>query len=109
MLTAVSSLRCCKVPHKRHTLTYLRLLRSEEHTSELQSLRHLVCRLLLEKKNNIDMVIDKLLTSRFNIRKHMPHNLEHLPLEEKIGVLHHRRYKSMRRQQFISRHDITPM
>src|SRR5205814_3441469 len=27
---------------------YLR--RSEEHTSELQSLRHLVCRLLLEKK-----------------------------------------------------------
>src|SRR5205814_10499206 len=27
-------------------------IRSEEHTSELQSLRHLVCRLLLEKKNN---------------------------------------------------------
>src|SRR5262245_63038461 len=27
--------------------------RSEEHTSELQSLRHLVCRLLLEKKNKI--------------------------------------------------------
>src|SRR5437899_7498495 len=26
------------------------LRRSEEHTSELQSLRHLVCRLLLEKK-----------------------------------------------------------
>src|ERR1035438_67349 len=30
--------------------------RSEEHTSELQSLRHLVCRLLLEKKRT---VIDK--------------------------------------------------
>src|SRR5437899_4295366 len=29
--------------------------RSEEHTSELQSLRHLVCRLLLEKKNDIDL------------------------------------------------------
>src|SRR5262245_64363031 len=28
-----------------------RFARSEEHTSELQSLRHLVCRLLLEKKN----------------------------------------------------------
>src|ERR1039458_10524740 len=28
-----------------------KLERSEEHTSELQSLRHLVCRLLLEKKN----------------------------------------------------------
>src|SRR3974390_3771372 len=27
-------------------------LRSEEHTSELQSPIHLVCRLLLEKKNN---------------------------------------------------------
>src|SRR5947199_850035 len=27
--------------------------RSEEHTSELQSLRHLVCRLLLEKKNHV--------------------------------------------------------
>src|ERR1039458_10447664 len=27
-----------------------KLCRSEEHTSELQSLRHLVCRLLLEKK-----------------------------------------------------------
>src|SRR5258708_10740746 len=29
------------------------LLRSEEHTSELQSPDHLVCRLLLEKKNNV--------------------------------------------------------
>src|ERR1035438_6947796 len=28
--------------------------RSEEHTSELQSLRHLVCRLLLEKKKKRD-------------------------------------------------------
>src|SRR2546422_6116202 len=28
-------------------------LRSEEHTSELQSRLHLVCRLLLEKKKNI--------------------------------------------------------
>src|SRR5690554_6991697 len=30
-----------------------RVLRSEEHTSELQSRPHLVCRLLLEKKNEI--------------------------------------------------------
>src|SRR5437660_6297998 len=29
----------------------LRSVRSEEHTSELQSRGHLVCRLLLEKKN----------------------------------------------------------
>src|SRR5258705_4203630 len=34
-----------------------RVGRSEEHTSELQSLRHLVCRLLLEKKNRIHQVV----------------------------------------------------
>src|SRR3712207_8039087 len=31
------------------------VLRSEEHTSELQSRQYLVCRLLLEKKQNIDI------------------------------------------------------
>src|SRR3712207_7703167 len=31
----------------------LTLLRSEEHTSELQSRQYLVCRLLLEKKTNV--------------------------------------------------------
>src|SRR5205814_10405441 len=35
--------------HGGDAARYLRE-RSEEHTSELQSLRHLVCRLLLEKK-----------------------------------------------------------
>src|SRR3989442_9406122 len=30
-------------------------VRSEEHTSELQSRPHLVCRLLLEKKKNLSM------------------------------------------------------
>src|SRR5262245_63445445 len=34
------------------TTAFDRTVRSEEHTSELQSLRHLVCRLLLEKKKN---------------------------------------------------------
>src|SRR5438045_7620347 len=38
-------------------------LRSEEHTSELQSLRHLVCRLLLEKKKK-----GKTATSRNEVR-----------------------------------------
>src|ERR1035438_4115916 len=33
--------------------------RSEEHTSELQSLRHLVCRLLLGKKNPLSDRIDR--------------------------------------------------
>src|SRR2546422_3696137 len=32
--------------------------RSEEHTSELQSRLHLVCRLLLEKKKNIPYTAD---------------------------------------------------
>src|SRR5438445_9265063 len=32
---------------------YEPLVRSEEHTSELQSRQYLVCRLLLEKKNNL--------------------------------------------------------
>src|SRR2546422_6852784 len=38
-------------PGRRHRLSRRRG-RSEEHTSELQSRLHLVCRLLLEKKNN---------------------------------------------------------
>src|SRR5258708_21304053 len=33
-------------------------LRSEEHTSELQSPDHLVCRLLLEKKNTYNRSVD---------------------------------------------------
>src|SRR2546425_3919313 len=48
--------------HRRHERQELRrrqpdtrggVDRSEEHTSELQSLAYLVCRLLLEKKKNI--------------------------------------------------------
>src|SRR5205823_11839257 len=44
------------VPHpvhhlRRHCLR-VAFIRSEEHTSELQSLAYLVCRLLLEKKKN---------------------------------------------------------
>src|SRR5690554_7230890 len=44
-------------------LTQIEAARSEEHTSELQSRPHLVCRLLLEKKNkkiqNSDATDDK--------------------------------------------------
>src|SRR5437899_3733200 len=39
--------------HVERVLGTLGDARSEEHTSELQSLRHLVCRLLLEKKKKI--------------------------------------------------------
>src|SRR3712207_8596596 len=37
-------------PYFHHNLSIKRLVRSEEHTSELQSRQYLVCRLLLEKK-----------------------------------------------------------
>src|SRR5262245_64491615 len=54
-----SPLRCAKsrasgtrtyARSSRAAVSGARAARSEEHTSELQSLRHLVCRLLLEKK-----------------------------------------------------------
>src|SRR5690606_41331674 len=37
----------------RHHPQHQRAIRSEEHTSELQSRENLVCRLLLEKKNSM--------------------------------------------------------
>src|ERR1039458_10651609 len=41
---------CAAVPRCALTASQMR---SEEHTSELQSLRHLVCRLLLVKHNSV--------------------------------------------------------
>src|SRR5947199_2744034 len=52
----------------------LRERRSEEHTSELQSLRHLVCRLLLEKKKQT---------------KRITHSIKVIP-EKTTGLLHGR-------------------
>src|SRR5205814_7256039 len=54
--------------------------RSEEHTSELQSLRHLVCRLLLEKKKdptNPDAGVEQLLIVRYLGVQDQGHNLAH--------------------------------
>src|SRR5262245_27413385 len=44
-------------------------LRSEEHTSELQSLRHLVCRLLLEK-NKVGFLLRSLIMFQTFISRH---------------------------------------
>src|SRR2546422_6641416 len=47
--------------------------RSEEHTSELQSRLHLVCRLLLEKKKNTKvniLLLHSLLTDPFHLFTH---------------------------------------
>src|SRR2546426_7527778 len=52
--------RCWPVAHRR----------SEEHTSELQSPCNLVCRLLLEKKKNLIVVINALLLAREPLGAH---------------------------------------
>src|SRR5260221_7463818 len=54
------------------TVPLIGALRSEEHTSELQSHSDLVCRLLLEKKKKIKKVIahiDIIITIFFEIKK----------------------------------------
>src|SRR5947199_7806151 len=47
---AFISAKCAMGAPPASSASIAHLARSEEHTSELQSLRHLVCRLLLEKK-----------------------------------------------------------
>src|SRR2546425_2058433 len=42
--------RCSGIGRRTHEAGLVAIRRSEEHTSELQSLAYLVCRLLLEKK-----------------------------------------------------------
>src|SRR5262247_4692160 len=48
-----------------------RARRSEEHTSELQSLRHLVCRLLLEKKKtgSYNVCLEKIKKKKKSVKK----------------------------------------
>src|SRR2546426_1328622 len=53
----VESLEKQDIEISRQIETKAALIRSEEHTSELQSPCNLVCRLLLEKKNNIDTLL----------------------------------------------------
>ena len=53
----------------RELATVIEALRSEEHTSELQSRQYLVCRLLLEKKKNTHKM-DK---TNKNISMHSSH------------------------------------
>src|SRR3712207_6900066 len=49
-ISVVHAAKCCTKTQPRPRFEPSR---SEEHTSELQSRQYLVCRLLLEKKNNI--------------------------------------------------------
>src|SRR2546423_4475213 len=50
---------------KKLTYTSGTPIRSEEHTSELQSLAYLVCRLLLEKKKKIHISIHRCKTTDY--------------------------------------------
>src|SRR5256885_13076231 len=68
-------------------------LRSEEHTSELQSPCNLVCRLLLEKKKNYNLQILAIMINRFLVLVKM----------DFITLVTHRIY------QALSTHDITHM
>src|SRR2546430_1834437 len=45
-------------------------VRSEEHTSELQSQSNLVCRLLLEKKTHHALPVPRVCAARVNLHKH---------------------------------------
>src|SRR5699024_11781492 len=57
-------------------LKQLVYLRSEEHTSELQSRFDLVCRLLLEKKNNCNyMIFSELIINTIIIYKYILYNV----------------------------------
>src|SRR5258708_12895212 len=54
--------------------------RSEEHTSELQSPDHLVCRLLLEKKNKNNSRskrCNRKQTAKSTFRQFLPHTIHH--------------------------------
>src|SRR5437899_8375181 len=55
--------------------------RSEEHTSELQSLRHLVCRLLLEKKKK-----QKQQKIKTNMTNNNTYVLVHNPVQIKKSI-----------------------
>src|SRR2546425_8330991 len=60
---APSSRGTCPIPPLRPSSGSThsqRVMRSEEHTSELQSLAYLVCRLLLEKKKNLPELHEQL-------------------------------------------------
>src|SRR5690554_7342999 len=51
-IKGIGNKRLIQVVFQPNIFNAHKLIRSEEHTSELQSRPHLVCRLLLEKKKN---------------------------------------------------------
>src|SRR5947209_13967365 len=68
-IEAVGDLHVAAVGRK-HELR--QIVRSEEHTSELQSRQYLVCRLLLEKKNHKVRAINRRETTDWRARAVIP-------------------------------------
>src|SRR2546429_1271633 len=76
--SATSRLPCFSMVH---LLPRSQILRSEEHTSELQSRLHLVCRLLLEKKKR---------TPHDAVPAEPPEKPSIVPYTNRFGFLPHR-------------------
>src|SRR3712207_8751712 len=57
--TMKATIRTASELSTRTRTSRVKIRRSEEHTSELQSRQYLVCRLLLEKKKNNNMQTDR--------------------------------------------------
>src|SRR5689334_23988086 len=62
-------LACLEAETRSRAASLLRSYRSEEHTSELQSQFHLVCRLLLEKKKKKKRISS--INNYSNIKHHL--------------------------------------
>src|SRR5258708_8471113 len=79
--------------------------RSEEHTSELQSPDHLVCRLLLEKKKSISRTTVSILHL-----KQSPGNPHQIPDVDRSGVQlkSHVQPAGIRRQGYLETSTILP-
>src|SRR5438552_10553277 len=64
-----------------------RCARSEEHTSELQSPDHLVCRLLLEKKKIKVVAVPRLVQGTHDLHVMLRNTISHSPFH-RSGVTH---------------------
>src|SRR5471030_2850216 len=78
--------------------------RSEEHTSELQSLRHLVCRLLLEKKK-----IDHRGQHRTAVARHCARQRPSVPAEVAISLFFFFNDTATTEIYTLSLHDALPI
>src|SRR2546422_4791849 len=82
--------------------------RSEEHTSELQSRLHLVCRLLLEKKKKKKITTSPPQTQTKKARTTLEHN-EHTSLTASVGRSEHCRVSRQRVSPDSAERDATDM